>query len=38
MEAVLNDISLDNLARVMTDIHMDSSKAESHNRPRFGST
>ena len=26
MEAVLNDISLDNLARVMTDIHMDSSK------------
>lgn len=26
MEAVLNDISLDNLARVMTDIHIDSSK------------
>ncbi len=26
MESVLNDISLDNLARVMTDIHIDSSK------------
>ena len=26
MEAILNDISLDNLARVMTDIHIDSSK------------
>lgn len=26
MEAVLNDISLDNLARVMADIHIDSSK------------
>jgi len=26
MEAVLDDISLDNLARVMTDIHIDSSK------------